>query len=336
MSAEKIEEDLKMLRNFRSVGLLSLILGGLLGCSEPIARYERFFLTQKRSAPYQSSLTITWFGAAAILIDDGSTAILIDPFVSRKENSVLDIVLGRDAIVAEKLISRRVTRPPYRRVSAILVSHSHYDHVIDVSEFSEKLEVPVFGSRSTQKIVDGNGYGNFKMIENGQILKPTDIGAGFEITVLEGKHGSPPFLIDPLDEVVANDFEVPEPVSRYGMGEIHSFLIKHRQGTILYLGSAGVVLESLDEFVGQVDVVLLPLVGRPSTKMYLADVVGKLKPKSVIPIHFDNLFQAIAEPPKVVNQADLGGFFSEMQMVYPSVNTGLLRFDVPWSLDWIN
>lgn len=321
-----------MFRKVRAISCILLLGAHILGCSEPIENYET--LSEKEGQDSKpSSLSITWFGAASVLVDDGSRSLLIDPFLSRKENQPWDIVFQANAKVDKALITKQIDDPNFQRISSILVGHSHYDHSVDVAEFAHQLKVPVYGSPSTLRIVEASDYKNVKAIKDGDVLHSAEVGRGYKVHVLPGRHGAPPFVVDPLDDHVAAEFSVPAPISKYGTGEVHSFLIEHRHGNILHIGSAGVAPHSFDAFVDQVDVVLLSLVGRPETAKYLADVVGKLRPKVVIPIHFDNLFRATEKPIRVVGQADLSGFFTAMEELYPEVATGVLLFDQPWALN---
>ncbi len=277
-----------------------------------------------------ATLSVMWFGAASVLIDDGTNALLFDPFVSRQENTPLGILFQAKAKVAHERVARRVKHPGFQRVNAIFVGHSHYDHSVDVARFASLLDVPVFGSPSTKRVVSAGGHLNVKAISNGEVLHENEIGTGFRVHVLQGKHGAASFFINPLATHVAPDFSVPAPISKYGLGEVHSFVIEHKHGTILHIGSAGVSPGSLDPFVGKIDLVLLALVGRPPTETFLAQVVGKLRPKTLIPIHYDNLFRAADRPMRAVGPAKLKEFFKVMSEDYPKVRTGILSFDQPF------
>lgn len=318
------------------IPIIVATLGSLLSaCSESIQKFHTLEVEQGNTQN-TNSLSVSWFGASFVMIDDGKSSVLIDPFVSREENTPLDILIGANAEVSKEKVQQKASLPEFQRSRVILVGHSHYDHSIDVAEFARELNIPVFGSKSTSRIVEAHGYENFNEIDTGTVISSEIIGGGFDIHVLPGAHGAPPFFWDPLEEEVADDFSLPAPISEYGLGEVHSFLIVHRRGTILHMGSAGIAPGSFDHLANQVDVILLPLIGRPDTDQYLADIVGKLRPKVVIPIHYDNLFQPSNEEIRVVRQADLGGFFSAMQRLFPEVETGILVFDQPWKLEGNN
>lgn len=310
--------------------IASLLIGfGLIACTEQISKYEarRFAPTPPLDAP---QVSIQWFGAAFVLIDDGTSAIIFDPFVSRGENQPLDILFGREAVVDSDLIIEQIETVEFGRATSIFVGHSHYDHSLDVAAFSHALKVPVFGSPSTQRILKNSPHTSFEVIKDGALLPSSKVGKGFTVRVLKGEHGAPPFFVDPLDEKVASDFQLPAAINRYGLGEVNSFVVTHSAATILHIGSAGVANGELDNLSSPVDIVLLPLVGRPNTKDYLAAIVGKLRPKVVIPIHFDNIFIPLDEPIRVVVKANLAEFFELMEQEYPDVETGLLHFGESW------
>lgn len=314
-----------MIRSF----LISVFV--IAGCSENIDKYHTKKLVSKASSE-AVGLTISWFGAASVVIDDGTNSILIDPFVSRSENSIWDIAFHRHAEVAQERIHKRVERPEIARGKTILVGHSHYDHSLDIAHFAVHTKAQVFGSPSAKRIVHTHGYNKFKVVYPGNSFEKNEVDGRFKVSVLSGLHGDPLAGFDPLDETVSDPFPWPATVNEYGLGNIYSFFIEHEFGNVLHIGSAGIVPGSFDHLKDKVDVVMLSLVGRRDTNKFLKDVVGAVNPRFVIPIHYDNLFRPLNVPIRVGKVADLSGYFSAMEGNYPNVDTGVLLFDEPWKL----
>lgn len=165
---------------------LSLLLWG---CSEPFENYNDRRLANVHSSS-SPSLSLQWFGAAFVAIDDGSTTMLFDPFVSQKENQPWDVLLGNKAIVADERIKKFLNESGFDKVQSIFVGHSHYDHSLDVAAFSKHLKAPVFGSQSTQRVVKSSKHHTFNSIKNGDVLLSREVGNGFKVHVFPGKHGT--------------------------------------------------------------------------------------------------------------------------------------------------
>jgi len=323
----------------RGAFLVLSVLVTLGGCSEPIKKYHSKRLFSAPAAEDSSAgLRLFWSGAASVVIDDGTHSVLIDPFVSRQENSVFDIVFRRDAVVAECRINERVKRPEIARAKTILVGHSHYDHSLDVAEFARLTKAQVFGSLSTQRILRAHDHTTATRVTANDVLEKDDVDGRFKITVFASKHGNPPVCLEPfgclnpLSDTVPDSFELPAAVTEYGEGEVYAFFVEHKFGNVLHVGSAGVMSGTLEHLKGQVDVVLLSLVGRGPTEAFLKNIVAAVNPDYVIPIHFDNLFRPLDAETRVAKIAKLSEFFEVMERDYPNVNTGVIPFDEPWNL----
>ena len=80
----------------------------------------------KNPEPIQFSrkISIKWFGASAFEFRFQRTILLIDPFVTRPNFLSL---LFSELKPNDKLINRH-----FKEADHILVSHGHYDHIMDV------------------------------------------------------------------------------------------------------------------------------------------------------------------------------------------------------------
>lgn len=329
-----------ILKNF-ALGLALTLFTQPVGVkAEGIDRYQHRWMSNSLmrhnfgASKDAEALTITWFGAASILLDDGANSILIDPFVSRENNRPVDIFLRRDAEIDTDRVERRSSLPEYMRANAILVSHSHYDHILDVPAFAKRLRIPVFGSASSKRILNAHGAIMSEVVQLGDKFGNELTGGSFQITAFPGKHGRPPLLIDPLNRSVSENFKVPASINSYGRGEVYTYFIEHKFGSVLHIGSAGVVPNSLKSLRGKVDVVLLSLIGRGNTRKYLQKVIEAVDPHFVIPIHYDSIFQPVEAPIKIVAGARLKEFFLTMDEFYSGVETGIIKFDEPWLVSY--
>ncbi|WP_299971739.1 MBL fold metallo-hydrolase [uncultured Roseobacter sp.] len=280
-------------------------------------------------------LRVSWFGAASVVIDDGEHSVLIDPFVSREENTLFGIATGKIAKINYNAIYRRLRRPEISRAQVIFVGHSHYDHSLDVADFAKCLQVPVFRSADTSRIVKAHDYTEVKEFDPRLVLQNFRINGGFTVTALKSKHARPPACLasvcfDPLKKKVPDHFEFPAAIRDYGRGYVFTFYVEHKFGNVLHIGTAGIVPEFLKHIDGDVDVLMLALAGR--NKRYLGEVLSIVKPRFVIPIHYDNLFKSIDEGVRVTRLAKLENFLKYMESEYPMIETRRISFDDPWIL----
>src|SRR5258707_12404259 len=85
-----------------------------------------------------TTVGMRWLGVAGIELSVDGRTLLIDPFVSRPPARRLwaGRVASDGALVAEKV----------PRGAVVLVTHAHWDHIMDVPEVARRTGAPVYGS----------------------------------------------------------------------------------------------------------------------------------------------------------------------------------------------
>jgi L-ascorbate metabolism protein UlaG (beta-lactamase superfamily) len=236
----------------------------------------------------QQGLTITWLGTAGVLISDGQTGILIDPYVSRSGMS--KIIFSMSLVPNIELIRAWTERLGKRTIRAVIVSHSHFDHSLDAPFFARESGAPLVGTQSTLNIGRGAGLREQEL----KLVKPGDsmtIGR-FTIRFIESSHG-PVFGSVPYPGVIEKPLAQPARPKDYKLGGVFGILVMHPAGTILHHGSAGYIPGMYDSV--RADLVLLGIAGRGDTIKYLSEVPLRVKANMVIPVHFDNFFKPIED-----------------------------------------
>lgn len=134
-------------------------------------------------------MKITFFGTTVLLFDDGKNQILFDAHFTRP--SIFKIFFGKIK-TNEGLIDKILEDYKINNLSAIFVSHSHYDHVMDAPYIANKCGATVYGSESTLNVARGGNVSEEKL----KLFKHNDtfqIG-DYEIKVLKSKHSKPNIL----------------------------------------------------------------------------------------------------------------------------------------------
>lgn len=253
------------------------------------------------------SISVTWMGTAGVLISDGDTGILIDPYVSRC--GILKIAMQRPLVPEIELVKSWAERLGKNHIQAIIVSHSHFDHCLDAPYFALDTGAPLMGSESTLNVGRGAGLPEdcLKAIKHGQSI---NIGE-FSLQFIESIHG-PAFLGRvPYPGTIDKPLIPPRPAGDYKLGQTFSIRISHPRGTIVHHGSAGYATGMYNAM--KCDVVLLGIIGRGDTHTYFKNIPLQLGAKLLIPIHFDNFFVPLTKKMKVMPTAHFQEFIVKTQ-----------------------
>ncbi len=232
----------------------------------------------------EGAVTVTWLGTAGFFISDGKSSFFIDPYVSRY--SMLSVVGGLKLASQSDLVAEWIDRCGGGGSSAVIVSHSHFDHALDASSFAAQTGASLVGSESTAWIGRSEGLQDdqIRLVSGGSKLNIGD----FTIKFIESRHGPALFGRIPYPGSIDTTFKVPAPAKRYRLGETFSLYIEHPAGTMIHHGSAGNHVGMYDGLTA--DIMFLGIGGRGDTAEYIRDVPEVVSPSLLIPIHFDNMF----------------------------------------------
>ena len=283
------------------------------------------------------SVTVTWLGVTTLLFDDGETQILIDGFFSRP--SLADIILDRPVTNDAATINYALNEFGMRRLAAIIPTHSHFDHAMDVGSIANRSSASILGSASTIAIARGAG------VPEDQI---TLVGDGerytfgrFDITLLPSTHAPIGWRAAvPFAGRIEAPLKMPQPVSAFREGGSYTIVVGHPEGTAVVQGSAGFPDKALEDV--PVDVVLLGVGGletlsRNYVTQYWQTLVTATGAHSVYPVHFDDFtrpFGEIVAAPRFLGDLEAtAGLFTDLRDRWDT-NTRLVlpAFGVPMAI----
>lgn len=234
------------------------------------------------------TVTIRWFGVSTLLIDDGTTQILIDGFISRPP--LLDVLSQRPVFNDVATINRFLFENRINRLAAIIPSHSHFDHAMDVGAIANRSSASILGSETTANIARGAGVpeDQIVVIEDGAEYSFGD----FSVRLIESVHapigwgGSVP-----MPGEIDAPLEMPAPIGDFRAGTSYSIVVMHPLGSLLVQGSAGfreIALEDLKVDTVMLSVGLLEGLGRDYIERYWQKLVTSTGARVVVPVHFDD------------------------------------------------
>ena len=128
------------------------------------------------------SLTFRWLGVAGVEFKAGDQVLAIDPFFTRPSLvQMLRPIHPNLSLAAEKLPA----------CNFVLVTHSHYDHVLDVPEVLRHTGAVAYGSANTCQLLRLLSVPEAQLYE-ARVGDKLSLGA-FQVEVIHGQHSPVPF-----------------------------------------------------------------------------------------------------------------------------------------------
>jgi len=218
--------------------------------------------------------TLRWSGVAGIELKTADQILLVDPYFTRIPfwRTWFGKVSANHSLVAELT----------PRCSYILVTHSHFDHCMDVPEILQNTGAVGLGSYNTCELLRIHGVEESRIskIRAGDQFKLGD----FQVEVFRAKHVFIPGLTP--GKLPAN-LVPPLTARQYRMDEVFSYRIT--VNGLRFLTDVGVA----------------PKQGVPADILFVnpylyrrhyETLLGNVRPSVVIPIHWDDFYQPLSKP----------------------------------------
>lgn len=244
-------------------------------------------------------LQVTYLGTAGFVVQDRRRTVVLDPYVSRP---------GPRALLAPLVPDTALIRETIPDADDVLVGHAHYDHILDAPDLCKQTGARLIGSRAA--IMVGRAAG----LPEAQ-LRATDgrediVSGAWTVRGLPSRHGKV-FGRIPFPGDITTPPSWPPRVTELKHGLVLNWVVDTGELKIVHIDSADFID---DELVGQqADVVCLCAIGRKYRRDYVQDVVALLRPRWIIPCHWDTMMTPLDAEPDLIPTVDLPGFMQEIR-----------------------
>lgn len=235
-------------------------------------------------------VTARFFGTTTLTFSDGRNTVMVDALLTRP---------GMGRVMFDKIetdadeVALRLKQAGLTKVDLLLVTHTHYDHALDIAAVAAKTGATIVGSPSTRDVALGGGVpdARIRAVKGGETYTAGD----FTVTVFRSLHS----LGDRVPGDLTAPLRQPAKAGDYKEGGTFAYLIDHKGFRILVHASANVV-PGMYRGV-RADVVFLAIGGllpQPAdfTARYWDEVVKTTGAKLVVPIHWDDFLLSLDHP----------------------------------------
>ncbi len=244
-------------------------------------------------------MNITWYGTASLMIEDGETKLLFDPFVRQN-----------------KKLGETTPLEGFKGADAVLITHGHFDHLYDVPALTEIDEsVQVYCTKTPAETLKSHNVSENRISE----IAPGDtfkIG-NFNVSVYRGKH----IVFDPIYILtVTPKFTVSLPTGlkifscHKTMPENHEIVIydvENKGKHILITGSFGYAPD--ETYPENPDLFVLANGGSVLVPEISKKFIDQIKPKKILVDHFDDAF------PPLTRRIDLTRLKNVIHKSHPEI-----------------
>lgn len=258
-------------------------------------------LYHRAPPPPDARLRLEYLGTAGFMVELAQRTLVIDPFVTRPgllATALRPLVADPDAIARE-----------IPRADDVLVGHAHHDHVMDAPELCRRTGARLIGSPAVANVGRAAGLPDDRIIET---LGRHDIACG-AVTVrgLPSRHGRVYFGRVTLPGEIPTPPPWPPRVWHLRHGLVLNWHVAADGLSIVHIDSADFIDAELDGV--RCDVLCLCAIGRAWRPGYVADAVRLLRPRVVVPCHWDWFFRPLGAAPRLLPGVDLPGMLREIR-----------------------
>jgi L-ascorbate metabolism protein UlaG (beta-lactamase superfamily) len=248
-----------------------------------LGSYADLVVSDPRGAT-RDGVRVTYLGTNGYQFEFKGRSLLVDPYFSRVD--LLSVALGSHIEPNPSRINdglRRLASKP----GAILVTHGHFDHLLDVPLIMAKTRARLIASSSSVDLANRAGASLGDAVSPGNVRR---IGPWI-IHVLPATHDRL-FGKVPFDQPIARA-GVPQRAADWVCGEPLAFLIEVN-GQRIYVDSGGTPaqLPPNESGNGRVDLAILG-VALPDSRARLHAALERLRPQYTLPSHQDNFFRPL-------------------------------------------
>ena len=276
-------------------------------------------LYTRREPQAGAPIQLRYLGTAGFVVRSNDRTIVLDPYISRPGL--------RDTVRAPLIPDDKAIQHVIPEADDVLVGHAHHDHVLDAPSLCKATGARLIGSVDVCNVGRAAGLPESQMVET---TGREDIACGHSALVrgLPSAHGRVYFNRVSLQGNIPVPPPWPPRFHELRHGLVLNWYIEMAGLRIVHIDSAEFYEKELSGH--ECDVLCLCAIGRRYRPNYVRDAVRLLRPRFVVPCHWDLFSTPYHAEPYLLPDVDLPGFIREIED--EGVEAVLLPFDATFSI----
>lgn len=253
-------------------------------------------------------MKLSWYGTASVMLESDGYRLAFDPFL--------------EIPIQDSLCRRKLRAIKFRTADAVLVTHGHFDHILDIPRLYKESDAKIYATITPCKTLLAHDFAKEKL----RLISPGasfQLG-GFTIRVYQGRHCR--FDAGVMLKTIFKKETFLYPKRLYELirlnrrfeenGETLFYEIEAEGKRIQLMGSMGLDIDTL--YPTGADVLILPFQGTGDPARTVKPIVEKLCPKRIMLDHYDDTF------PPMSSRIETG--FFTYRMTREGIPTAALEF----------
>jgi L-ascorbate metabolism protein UlaG (beta-lactamase superfamily) len=234
-----------------------------------------------------------YLGTAGFVLSAQGHHVVLDPYLTRHPISRL---LAGPLASDSALVARHVPR-----AHDVFVGHAHFDHVLDAPDLCLRTGARLIGSSAVCNVGRAAGLPEAQLVET---RGREDVPSGpFRVRGLPSRHGKVLFGRVPLPGDIPKPPSWPARMGELRHGLVLNWHVRVDGFSLIHIDSADFLAHELHGL--RADFVCLCAAGWQTRPRLVEELVDILKPRYVMPCHWDTMITHAERPARVLPGLEL-------------------------------